>query len=288
MRDFGQDQQPASEVNSTNKVKLILSVIVVLAIAIVVVFWLAAQQDDKQPTIQQPERAIEAQPVAQPELEVEDEELVPEVSETVELEPEPEPEPEPVQPLPTMAMSSAAVIDELQQHEQNTALLKGEQLIRDTVVFVDNIRQGLIIRDKSVVEGPKSAFRVLEQNGKLYIDPRSYDRYNIIVDWFVSLDTAVLVSLFNRYEPLSQEALAEIGYPDEAPQTVLVDAINVLLATPSVGTVIELNDDSVMYRYADPALEELPAAQKQMLRIGPDNIRRVKLKLEALKQALQQ
>lgn len=286
MRDFGQDQQPASDVNSTNKVKLILSVIVVLAVAIVVVFWLASQQADQKPVIQQPEPVVETQPVSQPEPEVADDDMVPEISETVVLEPEPEPEP--AKPLPNMADSSAAVINELQAHEQNTTLLKGDQLIRDTVVFVDNIRQGLIIRDKAVVEGPKSAFRALEQNGKIYIDPRSYDRYNIIVDWFVSLDTQVLVSMFERYAPLSKDALAEIGYPDENPQNVLIDAIDVLLATPSVGTVIELNDDTVMYRYADPALEELPAAQKQMLRIGPDNIRRVKLKLEALKQALQQ
>lgn len=93
--------------------------------------------------------------------------------------------------------------------------------------------------------------------------------------------------MLERYQPLAEEALAEIGYPDTAPETVLLDAIDVLMATPSVGTVIELNDYSVMYRYADPALEALPDAQKQMIRLGPDNMRRVKLKLDALRTALQ-
>ena len=161
-----------------------------------------------------------------------------------------------------------------------------QQLIRDAVVFVDNLRQGLIIREKSVIEAPKAQFRVLEQDGKLYIDPRSYDRYNSLVDWFVSLDTEVVVNLLTRYQPLVKSALGEIGYPEQDPSGVLQEAMEVLLATPSVGTVIEVNDDSVMYRFADPALEALPAAQKQMLRTGPDNMRRVKLKLQELQQAL--
>lgn len=282
MNDFGQQQAPA---NSTNKLKLIVSAIVVLAIAVVVVFWLA-QQQSAEPQ-QQPAAPEIEQPVVQ-----EPEPVVPEVSETVELEPEPiqapEPEPEPAKPLPTLSESSTMVIDELKAHEQNISPIQGEQIIRDTVVFVDNLRQGVVIRDKAIVEPPKGQFRVLEQNDKVYIDPRSYDRYNTIVDWFVSLDTNVLVDLFTRYKPLSQSALGEVGYPDEDPENVLLEAIDVLLATPSVGTVIELNDDSVMYRYADPTLEALPAAQKQMLRMGPDNIRRVKLKLEELQQALQQ
>lgn len=280
MNDFGQQQAPA---NSTNKLKLIVSAIVVLAIAVVVVFWLA-QQQTAEPQ-QQPVVPEVTQPVVQ-----EPEPVVPEVSETVELEPEPVPvpEPEPTKPLPTLSDSSVAVIDELKAQEQNIAPIQGEQIIRDTVVFVDNLRQGVVIRDKAVIEPPKGQFRVLEQNGKVYIDPRSYDRYNTIVDWFVSLDSTVLAELFTRYKPLSQSALAEVGYPDENPKHVLLDAIDVLLSTPSVGTVIELNDDSVMYRYADPTLEALPAAQKQMLRMGPDNIRRVKLKLEELQQALQQ
>ncbi len=288
MRDFGQDPSPAAT-TSTNKGKLIISVIVLLAIAIAVVFYLAKQQEQAaKPEIKQPAPVVQEsqqpEPEAEPETSPEIDEPVPEISETVELEPEPEPE----VPLPDMANSTTAVLDELKAAEQNVEPISGQQLIRDTVVFVDNLRQGLVIREKAVIAGPTASFRVLEQNGKIYIDPRSYDRYNPMVDWFVSLDTDVLVSMFERYQPLVKQALGEIGYPDQDPNQMLLEAINVLLETPSVGTVIELNDDSVMYRYADPTLEALPAAQKQMLRTGPDNIRRIKLKLEAIQDALMQ
>lgn len=287
MRDFGQEQPQPTNAQS-HKGKLIISVIVVLAVAVVIVFWLAQQQEKQAETvIKQPE--VVTQPAEQeqePAAETDISEPIPEISETVELETQPDPEP--AAPLPTLTASKQAVLDELQAAEQNIAPIVGEQLIRDAVVFIDNLRQGLVIREKAVVEGPKSNFRVLEQNDKIYIDPRSYDRYNPVVDWFVSLDTEVLVAMSKRYEPLIQEALAEIGYPDQSATQVMLEAIDVLLATPSVGTVIELNDDSVMYRYADPTLEALPAAQKQMLRTGPDNIRRIKLKLEDLQQALMQ
>ncbi|RUO75652.1 DUF3014 domain-containing protein [Pseudidiomarina taiwanensis] len=266
--------------------KIIVSLIVVIVIAIAIIAWLWTQNQSNSESapsapvpvateVQEPEVKIEPAPEPTP-------------IETVELEPEPEPTPsEPVvesieQPLPAMAESNAEILAELEQAEQSIAPLNSEQLIRDGVVFVDNLRRGLVIRDKALVEGPKNRFRVLEQDSKLYIDPRSYDRYNTLVDWFVSLDNQIVVQLFERYQPLLSEALAEIGYPDADPKEVLNEAFEMVLATPNVGTVIELSDETVMYKFADEQLEALPDAQKQMLRMGPDNIRRVKLKIEAL------
>jgi hypothetical protein len=41
-----------------------------------------------------------------------------------------------------------------------------------------------------------------------------------------------------------------------------------------------------MYKYADPQLEELTPMQKQLLRMGPDNIRRIKEQARALREGL--
>lgn len=283
MRDFGEEQP--QQASTTNKGPLIITILVVLAVFAGVVFWLTQDQQQPpapvvQPTPTVPETLVEVEPSPEPEPVIE--QPTPEVSETVELAPPVVTE----EPLPALDESTALVIADLQEAGQDVTPLMSEQLIRDSVVFIDNLRQGLIIREKAVIEGPKSQFRVLEQDGKLYIDPRSYDRYNTVVDWFVSLDSQVVVDLLHRYQPLVTSALGEIGYPEQSPQGLLQEAIDLLLATPSVGTVIEVNDDSVMYRFADPALEALPAAQKQMLRTGPDNMRRVKLKLQELQQAL--
>jgi hypothetical protein len=42
-----------------------------------------------------------------------------------------------------------------------------------------------------------------------------------------------------------------------------------------------------MYKYADPELEALPDAQKLLLRMGPDNILKLKTKLQQIQSALQ-
>lgn len=278
MTDLYRDELPAA----TGKGKLIVTVVLVLLLAAGIISWLWVNQHAAKPQlIQAPqvEQVTVAELPAQPSAESEVEPA--EVAPTVELEVVEE------QPaLPELGNSTAAVLQQLQQAEQDITPLTSDQLIRDAVVFIDNLRNGVVVRDKAGIEGPRNAFRVLEQNDKIYIDPRSYDRYNTLVDWFVSLDTDVLISLLNSYRPLIEAALAEIGYPDTTAEQVLLEAIEVLNATPAVGTVVELTDNSVMYRFADPALEGLPAAQKQMLRLGPDNIRRVKLKLAALEAAI--
>lgn len=285
------DRDPNDQTQPASKGKFIAAVLVVIALAAIVIWYLIQDQQPRQ--LSTPEPVEISTPAAPTEESADD--LIAEPAETVELgEPEPtepeiiepklvEPEPE----LPSLSESTDEVLASLEAQEQVIEPIESEQLIRDAVVFVDNLRNGVVVRDAAVIDGPKGNFRVLEQDDKIYIDPRSYDRYNTMVDWFVSLDVEVMTDLLDRYQPLVQEALAEIGYPDTAPDQVLLDAIEMLMATPSVGTVIELNDYSVMYRYADPALEALPDAQKQMLRLGPDNMRRVKLKLDALRTALQ-
>ena len=49
---------------------------------------------------------------------------------------------------------------------------------------------------------------------------------------------------------------------------------------------VELVPHAIGFRYADPKLEALTAAQKQFLRIGPRNVRIVQEKLRELQPAL--
>jgi hypothetical protein len=275
MTDLYRDEPPA-----TGNGKLILTIAIVIALAAAVIAWLWVNQQGSEPTPIEPPKVVE---VVEPEQQQPQplDPLPQELPETVELEVVEE-----QVLLPELATSTEDILAQLQLAEQDTSVLTSDQLIRDAVVFIDNLRNGVVVRDKAGVDGPRNAFRVLEQNDKIYIDPRSYDRYNTLVDWFVSLDTDVLVTMLERYRPLVVAALAEIGYPDTAPEQVLLEAIAALNNTPAVGTVVELTDDTVMYRFADPALESLPDAQKQMLRLGPDNIRRVKLKLTAIEAAI--
>ena len=63
-------------------------------------------------------------------------------------------------------------------------------------------------------------------------------------------------------------------------------SIDHLLATPDLAGPIQLARPSVMYVYADPALEALSSGQKTLLRMGPQNAAVIKAKLIELKTAV--
>ncbi|HEX5792568.1 MAG TPA: DUF3014 domain-containing protein, partial [Rheinheimera sp.] len=118
------------------------------------------------------------------------------------------------------------------------------------------------------------------------LDETSFKRYEPYIQLLESVEPAQLVQLFNRYEPLLQQAYAELGYPDQLFRNKVIAAIDELLATPEVTYPLELERPAVVYTFADPAIEQLPAAQKQMIRLGPDNQKKIKALLQRYRSAL--
>ena len=66
----------------------------------------------------------------------------------------------------------------------------------------------------------------------------------------------------------------------------MIRALDRVLLTPEITEPIELKRKEAIYQYADPELEELTDLQKQLLRMGPDNIDKVKRQAAALRAAL--
>ena len=77
-----------------------------------------------------------------------------------------------------------------------------------------------------------------------------------------------LVTLYVRHYPLFQQAYREIGYPNGHFNDRLVEAIDLMLATPEAPASLKLVQPKIFYEFADRDLEQLPAGQKLMLRIG--------------------
>jgi hypothetical protein len=292
MSDDQVETSPATEEASRKTTWVVVSLIVLAVIAAIVWWWLPASEDKKPQTEtvevdqqQSTEVAVESydEETAEPEPELELEPIPTEP----EAAPEPqEPEPEPIA-LPELDESTPTVLQNLDSAEINIRPLKSSQLIRDAVVLMDNISNGSIVRERTIVQRPDGRFKVLEVDGELYIDESSYHRYDALVDWFVSLEADILVENYELFKPLVQEAYAEIGYPESDFDNTLLDAIEVALDTPVPDGLVQVEDDSVMYTFADDSYESLPAAQKQLLRMGPDNIQRVKDKLREIRRALQ-
>ncbi len=171
---------------------------------------------------------------------------------------------------------------ELSVHPQLGLWLKSQDLIRRFVAAVDNIANGLSPRPHISFFMPDGEYKTIKK-GELYVaDPDGYNRYNPVVDVFVSLDSQKCVALLRGFKPLLQEAYRDLGYPDTDFEDTLVKAILELLRAPVVDGTIVLEKRVLSYVMLDPKLEGLSDAQKHLLRMGPENVEAIQKKLREM------
>lgn len=209
------------------------------------------------------------------------------------LQPVEQPEPQvQVDPEPAIIIdTSDAAIKSALLNIANTPmigrLLVNDSLLQRFVVTVTNTANSDSAPNFQPLVPPTQSFRIYQQADKNWIDAASYKRYTGYVEALETLDNEQLLALYATYLPDIQEIYSEIGNPRTAFSEVFVDALDELLDTPEIPTPVEVYSDSVMYKFKDQRFENLSLPQKQLLRMGPDNMRRVKAKLRELKQALQ-
>ena len=132
----------------------------------------------------------------------------------------------------------------------------------------------------------KGNFQVSKEDGREFINPKSYQRYDPITGIIVSLDTRGFVKLYKQLKLPIQQAYRELGYPQGDFNATFKKAILSLLDTPVVDNKIYVHKGVLTYIMDDPALQDLTPAQKQLIRMGPDNERAIQAKLRDMAQAL--
>ena len=282
-----------TEAKADSKQTLFYLAIFTLVAVALVALWLLLAKDSKTPDIPVEQPAVQIQPQPEPAAEPDPEPEVADLAKDVITKIEPDLKPEPVlapEPeLPALDNSDAEVYQRLLALNWRPGLANlfvSEELLRNLVVQVDNIAQGQLASAHPLLQSLPDRFSVAPGQ-PLLLAEQNFARYQPYVQLLESVPPQQLVALFNRYEPLMQQAFAELGYPDDLFKNRLLQAIDMLLATPDVKYPLALEQPSVMYQFADPQLEQLPAPQKLMLRLGPDNQQRIKLLLQRYKNALQ-
>lgn len=264
---------------SDNKPIVITLVVVLIAIIGMIGYFLVSM--DPEPVV--------TEQIAIPEV------ITPTVVEAPEPEPEPEPaiviepvpepaiEEEPIFTLPLLDDSDQLIRDgvvSLTRHESINAWLASSELIRKFVAFVDNIAHGQVAKEPVRSLAPEGAFQVIQIDEETFeIDPVSYNRYNLFTEVAISVDARRSAEFYHLLRPLVQKAYNELGYNNKLFDDVMFQAIGRLLETPVIEQPIRLVRPVVMYKYEDDKLESLSAAQKQLLRMGPRNTRRLQDKI---------
>ena len=208
---------------------------------------------------------------------------------------EPTPVPAP-KPLPELEQSDAAVLDALRELNVNglVEMIIPQEILRKFVRAVNVLDEGKIITEYRPVASPQGAFvadsfNVKVSGGELgeqqdaeqfRVSPKNYLRYTLFVQVISALDSDSAVALYRHYYPLLNRAHQELGLSKDNFHSVLIRAIDKVLAAPDGSGDLILIRPKVYFEFADPVLEKLPDAHKLMLRMGPDNAAKVKASLK--------
>lgn len=269
-------------------VKTMLVLVALAALGVMAFFYLNDRSEQAQPELQllplEPEHARVLPPRLEPEV-TDDEPPV--------YEP-----PAPVvqaEPLPGLNDSDSNVLSALQNlSAQTLAFVVPQEIIRKFVRAVNAVEEGKVVHDYRPITSPTPGFvaerisTVGVQPPRFHVNTENYHRYDALITLVALLDTEALAAFYQRFYPLLEEAHAEMGLKKGNFHTVLVRAIDHLLAAPVIDEPLELVQPKVFYQYANEEIEALPSTYKLLLRMGPENTRSLQRSLKSLKERITQ
>ena len=205
---------------------------------------------------------------------------------------EPTPEPPPVEPvalvepvvepdpivLPPFADSDAFVRERLAGELAGTAgagWLAENDLVLRAAAVIANGRDGNIPTRLLRFARVPGAFEVENSNGVAVIAPATHARYDTLVATATAIPPGQAAELIVLLEPLLVDGLAMLGRNEE-PRALLTATLQHVLDTPVTRGPIAVEQPKVFYLFKNPTLESRSPLQKQLLRMGPDNVRALK------------
>ena len=193
----------------------------------------------------------------------------------------------PLPPLPESddAIKQALAIPLGKQASLGNIIIS-QDLARRIVAAVDNLPRQKAGIKLLPAKAPANSFVTSRTGQVLTLGPANYARYGPYVKLAQAVDVKQLVGLYVYFYPLFQQAYEELGYPKKYFNDRLIEVIDDLLAAPEVGGPVKLVRPKVMYEFADPELEALPAGQKVLIRMGRENAASIKVKLREFRREL--
>jgi hypothetical protein len=190
-------------------------------------------------------------------------------------------------PIETPAGSaSLSVTDEaakLVGAEKFQAMFVPDDFVRKVVATVDNLGRPKIASRMNPAKPPAGTFATAGGNDEIVLGAANYERYAPWVEMVDSLDPDATVELYRRLYPQFQAAYESLGNPDGYFNDRVIEVLDHLIAAPVAPDTIVLKRPNVLYEFADPALEAESSGRKLLLRMGPGNASRVKMKLRDIR-----
>ncbi|MBI3566226.1 MAG: DUF3014 domain-containing protein, partial [Elusimicrobia bacterium] len=162
--------------------------------------------------------------------------------------------------------------------------LKGANLLQRWAAAVNMVSRGGVPQDALSFLRPRRKFVPIEEDGRFFLDPKSYARYDAVADAFASLDAKAAGEFFAAARPLIDAAWAGLGEGRGGVLDGVARAARELLAAPALPDRAELrpSEKGIVFQFVDDALERRSPAQKQLMRMGPRNQRKIQAAARAL------
>ena len=198
--------------------------------------------------------------------------------------------PEPARPLPPLGQMDTflrALLGTLSAHPDLARWLATDDLIHQMASGIDRISRGQSPAADVPVLRPSGDFAVTGRRASLTIRPDSFRRYDRFAALVESLDARAVAEAYRTIQPRLDEAYRALGRSEGGVDTALDIALQALIATPVPDApVAVVPGKGATYAFRDPALERLSPPQKQLLRMGPDNMRVIQARLREIRAEL--
>jgi hypothetical protein len=186
------------------------------------------------------------------------------------------------------ASASVKPVDELRSVSASVLwnhFLSDEQPLKRLAVLLDNVAEGVLPR-KALGLTLEERFSADLVEGRLRLSEKSAHRYDTFAQAVTSIDVRAAAKVYRALHPVLEAAWRGLGYPDASLDARAAEALGRLVDAPVPPGPIELVEAGRLYILADPELESLGAVEKQLIRMGPQNARRVQAKARELMAAL--
>jgi len=152
--------------------------------------------------------------------------------------------------------------------------------------------KGVVVDDVAVIGHQRlgeadDGFEVEEADGQLHISETSFRRYDDLTAIVDALDVSGSARLYAQLLPLMDEAYAELGAPPDVTfHGTFQRAVARLLETPVIEGWTAVAERGPFFVYTDPILESLSPATKQLMGVGPENLRTIQAKVRDIALAI--
>ena len=195
-----------------------------------------------------------------------------------------------VAPPPELDASDETVMEAVMSINPELAVwVADEERIRKLVLMVNSIANGQFPNKHLPVQYAGKPFAV-EAAGQdagenpLYIaNTANYSRYEKLILAVTQMPVDQIADYYLRWSPLLEQAYAELGEGGSFHSQLLKAMDNIIQARVFEERAL-LKQPNVFYQFTDADKESANGIEKWLWRLGPENTRRLKNYLQALKQ----